>query len=105
MSNPTVFNWTDPTLNTDGGAISPGEITGYQVGVRSGGSAGTYPSTGTIASPTAVSMPLTAISPPLVSGSYNAAIRSVGPTNSAWSPEIAFSITGVPQPPSGFNAS
>ena len=105
MSNPTVFNWTDPTLNTDGGAISPGEITGYQVGVRSGGTAGTYPNTGTIASPTAVSMPLTAISPPLVSGSYNAAIRSVGPTNSAWSTEIAFSITGVPQPPSGFNAS
>ena len=103
MSNPTVFNWTDPTLNTDGGPVVAGEITGYQIGIRQGGSAGTYPTTVSVASPTAVSEPFSAISPPLVSGTYEAAIRSIGPTDSAWSSEVTFSIAGVPQPPSGFS--
>ena len=105
MPNPTTFSWTDPTLNTDGGPVVAGEITGYQIGVRQGGTAGTYPQTISVSSPTATSAPLSAFSPALVSGSYEAAIRSVGPTDSAWSPEVSFSITGVPQPPSGFTVS
>jgi hypothetical protein len=105
MANPTTFTWVDPTLNTDGGPVTAGEITGYQIGVRQGGSAGTYPTTLSVASPTATSAPLSGISPPLVSGSYNAAIRSVGPTDSTWSAEASFTITGVPNAPSGFSVS
>lgn len=101
----TQFNWVDPTLNTDGGAVTAGEITGYQIGIRSGGSAGTYPITVGVASPTATSELFSAINPPLVSGSYFAAIRSVGPTDSAWSSEVSFTIAGVPVPPTGFTVS
>ena len=102
MSNPTTFSWTDPTLNTDGGPVVAGEITGYQIGIRQGGTAGTYSTTVSVASPTATSELLSAFSPALLSGTYEAAIRSVGPTDSAWSTEITFTISGVPQPPSGF---
>jgi hypothetical protein len=105
MPNPTQFNWIDPTLNTDGGAVTAGEITGYQIGLRQGGSAGTYPITVAVASPTATSELFSAISPALVSGTYIAAIRSVGPTDSAWSAEITFAITGVPTPPTSFSVS
>lgn len=103
MPNPVQFNWVDPVLNTDGGPIAAGEITGYQIGIRQGGSAGTYPITVSVASPTATSEPFSAITPALVSGTYEAAIRSVGPTDSAWSAEISFSISGVPNPPTGFS--
>lgn len=101
----TQFNWIDPTVNTDGGAVTAGEITGYQIGLRQGGSAGTYPITVAVASPTATSELFSAITPALVSGTYEAAIRSVGPTNSAWSAEVTFTIAGVPTPPTGFSVS
>jgi hypothetical protein len=97
------FNWVIPTQNTDGGAVVAGEITGFQLGLRQGGSAGTYPLTVNVASPTATSELFSAISPALVSGTYEAAIRSIGPSDSAWSSEITVTITGVPQPPSGFS--
>jgi hypothetical protein len=105
MANATQFNWVDPTLNTDGGPISPGEITGYQIGIRQGGSAGTYPTTVSVASATATTELFSAITPALVSGTYEAAIRSVGPTDSAWSSEVTFTITGVPTAPTGFSVS
>jgi hypothetical protein len=98
----TQFNWVDPTVNTDGGAVVAGEITGYQIGVRTGGAAGTYTQTVSVSSPTATSELISAFSPPLTSGTYFAAIRSVGPTDSAWSAEVTFTIAGVPVAPTGF---
>ena len=101
MANPLSVSWTDPTQNTDGSAITAGEITGYGVGVRlASGTAGTYTSTAAV-SPTSTLCLLSALAPPLVAGSYVAAVRVVGPTNSAWSAEsTAFTIAaGVPNPP------
>jgi hypothetical protein len=102
-----TFTWTDPTTNTDGSPITTGEITGYQIGVRpSTGSAGTYPVTVAVSGPTTTSEALSAITPPLTPGSYAAAIRSVGPTDSAWSNEATFTIAApVPSAPTGFAVS
>lgn len=107
MPNPTQFNWVDPTKNTDGTAITAGEVTGYQIGVRpSTGTPGTYPVLTPIASPTATSEPLASLSSVLAPGSYAAAIQTVGPVNSAWSSEITFAIAPpTPNPPSGFTVS
>lgn len=106
MSNPTQFTWVDPTLNTDGSAVTPGEITGYTIGVRpSTGTAGTYPVT--LAAPAgATSALLSAISPPLTSGAYAAAIKAdTAVTTSAWSTEADFTLVEVPNPPTGFTVS
>jgi hypothetical protein len=105
MANPTTFTWVEPTVNTDGTTITAGEITGYQVGVRSGGAAGTYPDTVSVSGATTLTATLAAVTPPLVAGSYFAAVRAVGPTDSAWSAEISFAIAGVPTPPTGFSVS
>lgn len=54
MSDPKIvdpvegeLSWIDPTTNEDGSPVTPGEITGYEVGVRdtsaAGSAAGTYP--------------------------------------------------------------
>jgi hypothetical protein len=99
--NPSTFSWTIPTLNTNGSAILAGEITGFSIGIRSStGTAGTYPTLIAVASPTATTAPM--IATPLEPGAYAAAIQTVGPADSAWSAEVAFTITAAPQPPSAF---
>jgi hypothetical protein len=100
MANPTKFSWTDPTVNTDGTAITAGEITGFQIGVRpSTGTAGTYPTLIPVSGATTTSAPV----PTLAAGTYAAAIMTIGPNDSAWSTEQTFTITEVPTPPSGFS--
>jgi hypothetical protein len=107
MANPTKFTWVDPTVNTDGSAITAGEITGYSIGVRpSTGIPGTYPIVTPIASPTATSEPFASLSSVLAPGTYAAAIQSVGPTNSAWSSEVTFTIVApIPSAPTGLAVS
>lgn len=100
MANPTKFSWADPAVNTDGSPIQAGEITGYQIGIRpSTGTAGTYPTIVAVSGASSTSAPV----PTLASGSYEAAIQTVGPNDSAWSAEMAFTITATPEPPSGFS--
>jgi hypothetical protein len=103
MGNPTQFSWVDATKNVDGSAVSSGEVTGFQIGVRpSSGTAGTYPMLTPVAA-TATTEPLASLSTLLVPGSYAAAIMSLGPVNSAWSTEVTFTIAPPqPLPPSNF---
>ncbi len=103
MGNPTTFQWTDPTTNADGSAITAGEITGYTVGVRAaGGTVGTYPITGAVANAAATSELITALSQILLPGTYFAAVQTNGPVNSAWSAEVSFTVLAPqPNPPSG----
>ncbi len=111
MTNPTTFNWTDPTTNTDGTPIAAGEITGYTVGVRStsatGSVAGTYPIMGSVTDPTATSELFTQLNTMLKPDTYAAAIRTDGPVPSAWLPtEVTFTIVAPqPNPPSTFAVS
>jgi hypothetical protein len=86
------FSWVPPTQNTDTSAITTGEVTGYQVGIRSGGSAGTYPIIAALEQSTTGSMLSTAIVPGLSTGTYFAAVRTTGPTPSAWSSESTFTV-------------
>jgi hypothetical protein len=103
MSNPTQFSWVEPTVNTDGTPVAAGEITGYQVGVRpASGTPGTYPDTASVSGATTLTATIASVNPALLSGSYAAAVRAIGPTDSAWSAEITFAIAGVPTPPTGF---
>jgi hypothetical protein len=114
MTIPTIsaatakFSWTDPTTNTDGSPIQSGEITGYNVGIRSttaaGSTAGTYPIVAQVAGATAANEAVSAIGTVLKPDTYAAAIQSVGPVNSAWSAEIEFTIAQpVPNPPTDFS--
>lgn len=104
------FSWTPATTNTDGSPIAAGEITGYLLGIRSATDpssvAGTYPIAVPIGDPSATSEAVSAIGTVLKPDTYAAALESVGPTNSAWTPEITFTIAApplpVPNPPSGF---
>jgi hypothetical protein len=99
MANPTTFNWADPTTNTDGTTITAGEISGYTIGIRpSTGTVGSYPTLVNVSGATAKNAAL----PVLASGTYDAAIQSVGPINSAWSAEITFTIAATPGPPTSF---
>jgi hypothetical protein len=110
MANPTKFTWVDPTTNTDGTAITAGEITGYNIGIRSttkaGSVAGTYPIQVPVSGPTAASEMLASITPVLAVDSYAAAIQSVGPVSSVFSGEVTFDIVPpVPNPPQSFTVS
>lgn len=107
MANPTGFTWVDPTLDTDGNPLAPGEVTGYSIGIRSttaaGSVAGTYALTVPISSPTAVSEAFTQLGTVLAPGAYAAAIKTVGPVNSAYGPETTWTMAQpTPLPPSGF---
>jgi hypothetical protein len=99
MANPTQYKWVAPTINTDGSAISAGEITGYSIGQRlTSGTPGVYTSTVSVAGATTLTAPIS-----LAAGSWTAAIQSIGPTDSAFSAEISFVIAPpVPAPPTGF---
>lgn len=104
MTNPTTFIWTDPTLNTDGSTITAGEITGYQIGVRLGGVVGTYPILSPVVAASAVTEAISAITPALAFASYFAAVRAIGPNDSAWSAEQAFTLAApTPSAPTGFS--
>lgn len=115
MSDPTKFDWTDPTTNTDGSPVAAGEITGYEVGVRdttaAGSAAGTYPFRAT-APATATEELISLLSPALPKGvALVGAVRALtagmdannNPITSAWSMETnSFTLTPpapVPNPP------
>lgn len=112
MSTPNQFTWVDSTTNTDGSAITQGEITGYTIGIRSlsavGSAAGTYPVLVPVSSPTAtietLAQVVATLGKPLTPDNYAAAIRSVGPVSSDWTPEQNFTIDPPkPNPPSVFS--
>jgi hypothetical protein len=94
-----TFTWIDPALNTDGSALNPGEVTGYNIGIRpASGTAGTYPTVILIPNAGATTTTQTLNLP---AGNYLAAAQAVGPTDSAWSVEVPFTVAGVPNPPTG----
>lgn len=96
-----TVTWTAPTTNADGTAIQSGEITGYELGVRpASGTAGTYPTLMPIASEAAAAAALAKLNLPM--GEYAAAIRTVGPSDSAWSAETTFAVMLVPSAPTDF---
>jgi hypothetical protein len=98
VMNPTTAKWLAPTTNPDGTAIAAGEITGYALGIRpSSGTQGTYPTIVSVSGATTLSANV----PALQSGSYLAAVSAVGPNNSLWSAEVAFTISEVPSAPQG----
>lgn len=103
--NPTKFTWTDPVTNVDGSPITPGEITGYDVGVRLASSAaGSYPIVTNVPGETAGSELLSALSTVLAPGTYSASIRASGPVPSAWANEVTFIIAPPqPSPPTNFS--
>lgn len=87
------FVFTPSTQNTDSSPITAGEITGYQVGIRaSNGTPGVYTIFLSIDDPNNASQLIADIQPPLNSGDYVAAVRSIGPVNSGWSNESAFTV-------------
>lgn len=113
MTIPTInastakFSWVDPTTNVDGSAIATGEISGYNVGIRSatatGSIAGTYTVIAPVSGAAAANEAVSAIGTVLKPDTYAAAVQTIGPTNSAWSSEIEFTIAQpVPSAPTGF---
>jgi hypothetical protein len=102
--NPTKFTWTPPTTNVDGSAFDPSEVTGYELGIRpASGTAGTYPTLVEIAGEATAVEEISAIVPPLAPGDYAAAIRAVGPVDSAFTSEVSFTIAPpTPAAPSDF---
>lgn len=118
MTDVTKATWVDPTTNTDGSPIAPGEITSYTLGVRdttaAGSAAGTYPFS-VSAPPNATSEPLDIIKPALPKGVLLAAavrtdtagLDAAGkPISSVWTPEVTFTLPApapVPNQPTGFS--
>ena len=101
------FSWADPSTNVGGSPILPGEVTGYQLGVRADGTgaAGTYAQTIAVTGATSSTLSASAVQAALnlASGDYWASIRTVGPTDSTWSAEVPFAVLGVPNPPTGLS--
>ena len=92
-----TFTWTDPLLNTDGSTVAAGEITGYEIGV--GNATGVYDTKYTVTGAAAASFATDFKVP----GDYFAAVRAVGPADSAWSNEATFTVLApVPNAPTGF---
>jgi hypothetical protein len=106
--DPSV-SWTDPTLNTDGSPITPGELSGYLVGIRDvnapGSTAGTYPKTSTVTGGSATSAPLSGLgflAGMVRGGTYGIAAESEvgGAAVGAWSAEMVFIYNPpIPKPP------
>lgn len=115
--NPSVslatgkVNWQPPTANTDGSPITPEEVTGYIVGLRSttaaGSAAGTYPIQSRPTAATAVTEALSAITANLKSDSYAVAVQTQSANGpSAWSAEVLFmGALPVPMPPGNVSVS
>ena len=102
-----IFSWTDPTTNVDGTPIVAGEVTGYDIGIRSatatGSVAGTYTIVVPVAGATAANEAVSAIGQVLKPDTYAAAIRTAGQVDSLWSSEISFVIAPPqPNPPTNF---
>ncbi len=96
-----TVSWGAPTKNSDGSPIQPGEITGYELGVRPAQSAvGVYPTILEVADPSGAVTALEAAKLPL--GSYMAAIRTVGAVDSPWSAETGFKVALMPEAPTDF---
>lgn len=99
-------SWTPPTTNTDGSALTSGEVTGYIVGLRSltatGSIAGIYSIQSPVTATTAVSEALSAISASLKPDNYAAAVQAQSANGpSTWSGEFQFQgVLPVPNPPS-----
>lgn len=109
MTIPTIdpsiaaFTWIPPTTNATG-------LTGYNIGIRSttasGSVAGTYSILGNVAGAATAKALLSSIVTAPKPDTYAAAIRSVGPVNSKWSPEIQFTVpVPEPSPPTGLSIS
>lgn len=110
-SAPSVFissgkvNITPPTTNTDGTPVASGEITSYNVGIRSttatGSVPGTYPFTNTInasANPLAIPLTTMGITKQDTYAAAAEAVYSGGIT--VWGPEFVFvGVPSVPNPP------
>ena len=111
MTNPTQFVWTIPAQNTDNSPIVPGELTGFQIGIRpASGTVGTYPTTVLVNNSTASSEAFSLIGTTLAPGNYAAAVMALSTINgnSAWSSEATFTIAAPvlpPKAPTGFTVS
>jgi len=79
--------WTpDPAAAAHG-------VTGYEIGIRtSANPPGTYPNIIPVDGPNSFQLFLSDIIPPLASGTYVYAVRSVGTSTSAWSTELSFNV-------------
>ena len=111
MANPTEFIWTIPTENTDGTPIVPGEITGYQIGIRNvaNSNVGVYSIFSVVANATAGSLAFASLGATLPPGTYAGAAQTLSTTNgnSGWSNEVTFTwqSTANPKSPTGFTVS
>lgn len=93
--------WKAAAANADGTPIQAGEITGYEVGIRpESGTPGTYPKIVSVASQWEAANALAALDLPM--GNYAAAIRTTGPSDSAWSTETMFTVMLIPKAPGDF---
>lgn len=101
----TTFTWVDPTTNTDGSAITAGEITGYDIGI--GTVTGVYSILCPNVAASVVTETLAATGEVLVPGNYFVAVRAVtASTVSAWSNQGTFTVAApVPNAPTGFTVS
>lgn len=99
MASTFTANWTIPTLNTDGSTVTVDEITGYELGVRSttanGSTVGVYPILQEISDPSTTTLTTLVTAPPYFQDTYAVAVRTVGPTNSDWSNEATFTVSGL----------
>lgn len=86
------FFWTPPTQNIDGSALTPGEVTGYEVGLRTGGSPGTYSIILAVDGPFTSADLIANIQPPLSPGTYFVAVRTAGSVSGQWSTESVFTV-------------
>ena len=108
-----TVTWVDTTANVDNSPFTPGEVSGYVVGLRSltaaGSVAGTYPILSPLVAADATSDALSKISQSLKPDDYAVSVMAKGVAgvsqDSAWGTEFQF--TGVlPQlsPPTGISA-
>jgi hypothetical protein len=106
----TGWTWVPPTTNTDGSAITPGEITAFTIGIRSTTASGTAPGTYPItvnAPPNATSETFAEASLMLTPDTYQSAINTIaGATSSGFTaetPQSQFVISApVPNPCTSF---
>lgn len=108
MTTLTQFVWVDPTTNVDGSAVTAGEISGYQIGIRAAsGTPGTYTTFAIVKDAAATSEAFSLLGTTLAPGDYAAAIQTLSTTNgnSPFSPEAKFTIDvplSPPNAPTGF---
>jgi hypothetical protein len=113
--NPKEFDWTPPTTNIDGSSVTPGELTGVTIGIRSTTAAGSLPGT----YPIQIAVVGPTLTKELLSAAYSAGLAVLKPDTympsireesvngpSAWLIESAATqfqiVPPVPNPPSSF---